>query len=286
MSADVLTEEEMKTSVVYNELLRPAQLGDGLHARLDGPDGSRIVWTAANPVGGDGWSSAQVEMLDRFLPHLRQYVRVRQALVDARALGASLGDLLVNGRLGVIHLDRRGRVVAANDRARSILRRGDGLTDRAGGLCASLAAENAELQKVLAGALPANGGTGVSGSMMVSRQRSAIRLVLHVSPVNEGGAPARSGRMGALVLLVDPESRWRIDAESVGAILGLTPAESHVAAMLAEGKTIRDIAAATGRSATTVKWHVGHIFAKTGVSREAELVRLLLSLADIPGVRR
>jgi len=59
-----------------------------------------------------------------------------------------------------------------------------------------------------------------------------------------------------------------------------------VAVMLAEGKTIRDIAAATGRSVTTVKWHLGHVFAKTGISRQADLVRLVLSLDVVPGVGR
>jgi len=66
--------------------------------RLDGPDGSRIVWTIADPVGGDGWSSAQVETIEKFLPHLRQFVRVRAALIDARALGSTMVDLLDNVR--------------------------------------------------------------------------------------------------------------------------------------------------------------------------------------------
>ena len=207
-------------------------------------------------------------------------------MADAGALDASLSDLLINGRVGVIHLDRRGRVLAANDRARAILRGGDGLVDRASGLHACLTDEDAALQKVLARALPLNGQTGASGSLMLSRKQSAVRLVVHVSPVGEGGAHTRSGRVSALVLVIDPESRWRIDADSVGAILGLTPAEARVAVMLAEGKTIRDIAAATGRSVTTVKWHLGHVFAKTGVSRQADLVRLVLSLAVVPGVGR
>ena len=55
--------------------------------------------------------------------------------------------------------------------------------------------------------------------------------------------------------------------------------------MLAEGLTIRDIAVATGRGAMTVKWYLGHIFARAGVSRQADLVRLVLSVADLPDVR-
>ena len=54
--------------------------------------GSRIVWGIADPV--DGHSSSQIETVSRVLPHLRQYVRVRSALVDAGALGTSVAELL------------------------------------------------------------------------------------------------------------------------------------------------------------------------------------------------
>ena len=77
----LFTEEELKTSVVYNEALPLADCRNGLNVRLDGPEGSRICWAIADPVEGDGWSVTQVESIQRILPHIRQFVRVRQALV-------------------------------------------------------------------------------------------------------------------------------------------------------------------------------------------------------------
>lgn len=283
--SDLYTVEEKKTSAAYNEALPLAETQNCLNVRMDGPNGSRIVWSFGDPVEADGWSLDRIEFIRGLLPHFRHYVIVRQALVDARALGASTLALLDNHRVGVIHLDRHGNLMTANDRARAILRRADGLTDRDGALRASLSAEDAELQKMLSRAMPFKGGAGTGGSVTVSREHAATQVVLHVNPINQGDAQARAGRVGALVLVVDPEERWRIDADRVGAILGLTPAQSHVATMLAEGLTIRDIAVATGRSVTTVKWHLGHIFAGVGVSRQADLVRLVLSSADLPDVR-
>ena len=35
--------------------------------------------------------------------------------------------LLETPRIGVVHLDRRGRILAVNDRARSLLRHGEGV---------------------------------------------------------------------------------------------------------------------------------------------------------------
>ena len=57
-------------------------------------------------------------------------------------------------------------------------------------------------------------------------------------------------RVAALVLIVEPGHPPRIDAGLVATVLGLTPAESQLAVELAQGKGVREIAVATGRSGT------------------------------------
>ena len=276
------TEQELKTSPTYNEYLPRAEAQNSLNARMDGPHGSRIMWVTADPVGADDWSSDQIEMLDQVMPHVRQYVSVRQVLADAGALGTSLASLLDNTGAGIIHLDRRGRIVAANDRASALLKRGDGLSDTGGYLQARLPSENARLQKLLAHALPPLGAQGASGSMTLKRALGQQRLVLHVSPVADRDLDFRARRVAALALVVEPGSRMRIDRGLVAAILGLTPSETEVAVLLAEGHTVNDIAQATDRRESTVRWHVKQIFNKHGFNRQMELVQLVLSLATIP----
>ena len=109
-------------------------------------------------------------MIERLLLRIRQFVRVRRALVDARALGSSVAGLLDNMIVGVVCLDRRGMIVQANTRAREILRDGDGLMDRIGFLRARLAADDMRLERLFADALPRSGRHGTSGSMAVAWQ--------------------------------------------------------------------------------------------------------------------
>lgn len=283
--ASLSTEAERRTSAVYNELLPRMHAQDGLVVRLDGPDASHIVWSIGDPVGREGWTSERVGAVERLLPHLRHFVAVRHALLRTRALGASLVDLLDTVRAGVIQLDRGGRVIAANDRARALLRRGGGLRDGDGRLRAARPREDAALQKLLARALPVDGGPGEGGSMLLRRPEIPAPLVLHVSPVHDAGVEAGRGFVGALVLAVDPADRAGIDPVRVGRALGLTPAESRVAVALAEGRTVDEIAARSGRSRNTVRWHVRHIYAELGVSRQIELAQLVASLAELPGAR-
>ncbi len=276
------TDEEAKTSRLYNEALPLYNARNSLNARLEGPAGSQIIWAVADPVAGDGWSSHQVETIERLLPHLRQFVRVRQALMDAEALGSSLAMLLGNTRMGVIQLDRRGRIVEANDEAADLLRRRDGLVARTGFLHASLQAEDESLQKLLSGALQSFGGQGVSGSLAVTREGLSPRLALHVSPVSESRRDSLTLRVAVIVLVVDPLREAPLDPALVAATFGLTPAESHVVVLLAQGRTVRDIAGETGRSETTIKWHLRNIFDKCGLSRQVDLMQLAMSLANVP----
>ena len=272
--------------MTYNELLARAHAQNSIHVRLDGPNGSRIVWGINDPVDGDGWSSAQLDSIRRLLPHIRQTVHVQQALAGAGAVGASFAQLLDTTGLGIVQLDGRGRIVAANDRARDLLRSGDGLFDEDGFLCARRPEDNAELQGLLTRALPQFGGQGAGGSTMVRRSSALPPLVLHVNPVGRQETDLRVWPVAAFVLVVDPASQTRIDPAVAAATLGLTGMESRVAVLLAEGMNVREVAAATGRKESTIRSHVKHMFAKHGLSRQAELVRLVLSLAGAPESRR
>ena len=265
---ELFSEEELKTSVVYIDSMRRGHLQNSLKVRLDGPDRSRILWTIGDSIDGNGWSSDQVDLIARLLPHLRQFVRVRHALAGAGAFPASLGRLLDNTRAGVMQLDRHGRIAAASDRALELLCQGDALSDRNGSLGALLPAESTRLQMLLDRALPRYGDQGVSGSMVVKRLTGAPAVVLHVIPVDDAAMSFRSPGVAALVLLVDLKKSPRVEPNLVAAAFRLTAAESAVAALLAEGHTVRDIMAKTGRGENTVRWHVKRIL-KSAFSRNS-----------------
>ena len=279
--AELYSDEERKTSRAYNEAFRRFGGRNGLIVLLDGPGGSRITWGIADPVDAGGWSSSQLDTIARAVPHIRQYVRVRSALADAGALGASAVELLGNTRTGVVQLDLRGRIVEANARARELLLRNDGLSAANGELCVALPADHDRLQRLLARALP-RFGEAAGGSMLVRRPLGLSDLVLHVTPVRDREGAYRSRGVAALVLIVDPAVRARVEPALVQRVLGLSPAESETAALLAEGRSAPEIAAATGRGYGTVRTHVKHMFAKLGVSRQVEVVRLVLALSGLP----
>ena len=277
-TSELYTAQELKTSPTYNEAFLKGQFQKGLQVRLLEPDGSHIAWAPHDPVDPNGWGAAQLTIVHTLLPHLRQFVRVRQALVKAEALGTSLSALLHNTRIGVIHLDRRGRVIEANDRARHILRQGDGLSDRDGVLAARVPADRARLKHLIAAALPTSSAPAVSGSILLRRTSVWPPFVVHIKPVESRQMDLGFQRVAALVLVTEPGQVARIDPALVAVALGLTPVESQIAVGVAEGQTVREIAAAMRCSKGSVYWHLNQIYRKQGIARQADLVRLVLSV--------
>ena len=277
---DLYTAEELKTSPTYNEALRRGASQEGLNVRLDVRDGSHVAWSLGDPVDAEGWGASRVAMATALLPHVRQFVRVRQALVRAEARSTTVTALLDNPRIGVIQLDRRGRVLAANDRARGILGHGDGLSDRDGMLRARAPADQLRLEQLMEDALPAL-DAAVSGSMLLRRSPALPPFVLHVKPVGAPQPDYGARHVAALVLIVEPGRRHRIEPRVVARTLGLTPAETRVAVWLAEGRSVRDIAEANEHTEGTIYWHLRQIYRKQSISRQADLVQLVLSLAEL-----
>ena len=87
--------------------------------------------------------------------------------------------------------------------------------------------------------------------------------------------------VAALVLIAEPGHRHRINPETVATTLELTPGETRVAVWLAEGRSVREMAEATGRTEGAIYRHLKHIYQKQSISRQADLVRLVLSLAEL-----
>jgi len=135
------------------------------------------------------------------------------------------------------------------------------------------------------------------------RWREAEALVAVGASRAEAGAPARAAyavatRVGARPLARELElfaQRARLDLEPPDAgthdghdledVLGLTPREAQVLALVAHGYTNREIAATLVISVKTASVHVSHILAKLNVPNRREAAAIAHRLAPPPGGR-
>ena len=81
---------------------------------------------------------------------------------------------------------------------------------------------------------------------------------------------------GAAVFVSDPDLQDSTSQQSLRQLFDLTPAEARLATLLARGLSLAEVSETQGISPHTARAQLKSIFAKTGVSRQAELVRLVL----------
>ena len=78
-------------------------------------------------------------------------------------------------------------------------------------------------------------------------------------------------------------ARWggRLVADAIG----LTPTETRLASLLAEGLRLEQIGELMGIAKPTVNYHLRNIYQKSGASRQSDVINLLraVHLAELPG---
>ena len=167
-------------------------------------------------------------MIERLLPHIRQFVRVRRRWSAPKPwVRRSLSCSTTRCRRdlpGLVRDDRSGQRPCPCHPSRRRRLGGSGrLPARPAG------GRRRQLGRLLApGSCPRSGGQAAGGSITVSRTPVLPPLALHANPVGVPHAGFGGGGVAALVLIVDPGAKPRIDPEQVAA----TPARLRAAAEL------------------------------------------------------
>jgi DNA-binding CsgD family transcriptional regulator len=94
-------------------------------------------------------------------------------------------------------------------------------------------------------------------------------------------APCEPGTVA--IYLRDCEAEPRVETDFVRKIFDLTPAEAAVTGRLAAGLSLEETATALAISRNTARAHLRSIFSKNGISRQTELVRMVLNSAVMLG---
>jgi DNA-binding CsgD family transcriptional regulator len=255
--------------------LRPHGMTDGLFVRLtDGP--RPTCFLIAAPGCSRGFATAERVMLaNALVPHLQQALRTQAHLGDLVTEASEAACAIDGMRHAVIVVGTGGSVVHANTAAVAMLAGRDGLSLRNGRLTADPRSADAELRRSIGAAL--GQAAARSGNSFLCRRTSGARpFVVHVTPFT---TPARDdGAARALVVIVDPDADAEPTPDLLRRLFGLTKAEADIALMVAQGHGLQPISDSLTLSVATVKTHLQHVFAKTATHRQAELVRLLLSL--------
>jgi DNA-binding CsgD family transcriptional regulator/PAS domain-containing protein len=270
--------EVARRSPFVQEWCRPRELADLMQLFLMHDavrlSGFGAAWTDRHGAITDD----EFELARLLLPHLRRAVLISDVLdmqtIERKRIAETLDEL----RCGVVLTDAQSAIVHANRSAEEMMRNGGPISGAGGMLHAMDAQASNELRQAIRRATQPISEVRENGfPTRLTAPQTAARFA-HVLPLTGGEYRTRL-RPEAIAAVFIGVSDEPGDARAMAAAYRLTPAETRVLVSVLAGSTVAQAAGALGIAESTAKTHLGKIFAKTGVSRQADLVRLSAGLS-------
>lgn len=256
--------------------MRPNNVQDGLFVRLTDTDWPTSFLLAAPRRSQPFATPERIQVVTALVPHLQQALRAQDQIAGSAQWAHDLGDVIDTSTDGMVLVDARGKVLYVNNTAHGILTAGDGITVRNNHLHACHAATDQALAGAITSAATHDDAVPRGDALPCPRPSGARAYILHILPLHaeqDGAAPGR-----VVIALIDPARETKPDKALLQRLFGLTSAEANVALEMLAGQGLPAVAEKMFLSVTTVRSHLQRVYDKTDTHRQAELVRLLVSL--------
>lgn len=186
-----------------------------------------------------------------------------------RAAQAELINSFAHSGRAALVVSINGEIAVSSDSARGIL--GDGLTVSRGRVSATHRDDEKSLQQLIAATAR---NDGAPNTPIALRRVSGQPLIVDAVAIGSG----LTGRNSVLLLLNDPAHSADGSVGLSLQLLGLTPAEARIAEFVGSGLSPRETAKTVANSEGTVRTSLSRIYQKLGITRQAELARLVTRL--------
>jgi DNA-binding CsgD family transcriptional regulator/PAS domain-containing protein len=227
-------------------------------------------------AGGPPFSATEVIEFRRLVRHMANAERLALA-VDARAVDWELPRrILDNMSVGALIADQTGHIRFANAAAEEILAENDGLMRRDNRIQAARSFETNSLSAALRDVAANNRADRRDGALLIARPSGKPSYAVVVMPLAMPDAEAKPPR--ALIFVSDLAHRNNMLAPRLSQLFGLSKAEARVAAGIAEGRRLTEIAQECDVRMPTVRTQLRAVLKKVGATRQADLVRIVLAL--------
>lgn len=218
------------------------------------------------------------------IAQIMQALELASRIESGEVESAVYSEALERMNVGVILVDERGRVSSHTPVAERLLKGREGIQVQGSTLRAVKASEDSELQAAIREAAQVGSdGRDASEGCGLSLSRPS-----HERPLGIIVQPARmrsTGKEMVTVFVRDCQNEPNLNEALVRRVFNLTPAEADVTVRLTAGLSLEDAAKSLEISRNTARAHLRSIFAKNGITRQTDLVRLMLNSAVALGER-
>jgi len=279
LGTDIVPQEKMRTTPFYQEVLSSLGL-EYLMAGISlyGED-YRTLLKFFRESKQDNFTGDEVLRLSVLMPEIRQMMRFTERLYERMVVETAESRAGAPRGAATIVINERGEIVQTNQVADDLLSRGRILDARQKHLYAPDSLDSNALSRVMANAL-GNTGTAVQGCALVGEgsDLGVHQLLALPVPLEEPPFPWMDALRVAVVVVIDPMRKVRVDGGILKTLYHITPAEVALVNAMANGIKPVQYAAQVNRSVATVQTQRQSVFRKIGVSSQLELMSVLRDL--------
>jgi len=280
-SGDLIAHEDFQATRFFREWAEPQGIVDALGVNLQRYAASAATLSVQRSAGQGYVDGAMRRRFAMIVPHVRRAVLIGRELGRVRLHAGALEAVLGEVSAAVFLLDAAGGTTFVNPGGERLLAARDLVTWREGRLALADGAGDRVLRAAIAAA--AETGQIAGPAQILLRDRDDAAWIGHAMPIagarrdlSQGGRPVLG------LFLRKAEIHVASGVELVARRHHLTPGEVRVLAAALDHATAEEVALALGVATSTVKTHLAAIYAKTGSSRRADLVRLVAAHGGMP----
>ena len=279
---DIVRNDELLQERAYREWARPQGLVDVLNAALDKSATSAAVLCVFRHERDGRVDDTMRRRMRLIIPHIRRAVLIGRVIRLQAAEAATFADTLDGISAGMFLVDARGRIIHANTSGHAMLAERSLLHSAGGKLAANDAGAEQALHEVFLAAGSGDAAVGTKGIAVPLINRDGERYVAHVLPLTSGARRRAGASYAAAAALFVHKAALEMPSppEAIARTFKLTPSELRVLLAIVEVGGVPETAEALGIGPGTVKTHLLRVFAKTGTSRQAELVKLVAGFSN------
>lgn len=274
---EIVPDDELVRTDFYTSWLRPQDLHHRLCGVLQREEASLVYLALMRPAPAGPYGPDERAYVSLVVPHLQRALQLHRRVAVLRRERLIAQEALDRLPTGILFLDAEARLIAWNRRAEEMLSAGD-LLLRSGRLATADPDETSRLHRLVAACQATADGRGaaVGGVLQITRRAGQHALQVLVSPMRSLCELLGRERSIAVVFVSDPDQPIDAESERLVQLYGLTPVEAALALRLARGQTVEEASRGLRIAVNTGRAYLKRIFSKTGVHRQADLVRLVL----------
>jgi DNA-binding CsgD family transcriptional regulator/PAS domain-containing protein len=274
---DIMTHDEFRSTTFFKEWAWPQGWVDFVSASLD-KSATTYAECGVFRHRRDGVTDDEAcRKLSLIIPHVRRGVLIGNVIEQHKVEAAAFAEVLDGIAAAIVLADAAGRIVHANAAALSLLNEEAVIRGAGGKLAATDAQASHLLNEIFKNADAGDTALGVKGVAVPLTSRDGERYVAHVLPLTSGARRKAGVAYSAVAAVFVRKAALDLPhpIETIAGTFKLTPAEMRVLMMIVQLGGVPEVAPVLGISEATAKTHLHRIYAKTGTSRQADLVKLV-----------